>query len=424
VARLTKLRVPLSATRYRDWALWTAPRRLRLYVVAVVGAEIVAAVLFLIWSHYGWRDALIALILLACGIVNIEGLRRIGEPSGVFADLQSVWTLPMAVLLPPVYCLLAPGILGLALQFRVKRTAPYRRVFSACAVGLSNFTAALAFRGFIGSSVTAGIPRHDWLQHAALYGALALAAGIIGAVVNEVAIASAVKMYDPESGWRELLVNRERLALNLVELSSGVVTSVVVSVNAVLVIFAMPAMLLLQRSILHGQLNAAARIDQKTGLLNAGTWNREAERELATAAHARRPVSLLVVDLDHFKLVNDQHGHLVGDEVLKSVADALAGQVRKDDLAGRFGGEEFVLLLTDTPQAEAGLIAERLRTRIAGMTVEGTDAQPVGTTVSIGIASQGRDGSDLMELLAAADTALYRAKSAGRNRTCLASDTS
>jgi diguanylate cyclase (GGDEF)-like protein len=181
-------------------------------------------------------------------------------------------------------------------------------------------------------------------------------------------------------------------------------------------------MLLLQRSILHGQLNAAARIDQKTGLLNAGTWNREAERELTTADARRNPASVLLIDLDHFKQVNDQHGHLVGDQVLKLVAEVLAGQVRKADLAGRFGGEEFVLLLADTPQAEAARIAERLRTRIAGMTVEGADAEPVGTTVSIGIASQGRDGSDLMELLAAADTALYRAKSAGRNRTCLASD--
>jgi diguanylate cyclase (GGDEF)-like protein len=143
------------------------------------------------------------------------------------------------------------------------------------------------------------------------------------------------------------------------------------------------------------------------------------------ASHnGRNPVALLLVDLDHFKQVNDRHGHLVGDEVLKLVADALAGQVRKADLAGRFGGEEFVLLLVDTSQAEASRIAERVRGRIAGMSVEGADGGPAGTTVSIGIAMLGRDGSDLMELLAAADTALYRAKSAGRNRTCLASETS
>jgi diguanylate cyclase (GGDEF)-like protein len=241
-------------------------------------------------------------------------------------------------------------------------------------------------------------------------------------LINFVMVIVAIKLNAPETELRTLLLDRERLILNSVEDCSGLVVTILAAANPIIVIAAVPPMVVLQRSIFHGQLNAAARLDGKTGLLNAATWNREAEQAIVASHNGRNPVSLLLVDLDHFKQVNDRHGHLVGDQVLKMVAEVLAGQVRKADLAGRFGGEEFVLLLADTPQAEAARIAERLRTRIAGMTVEGAAAEPVGTTISIGIASQGRDGSDLMELLAAADTALYRAKSAGRNRTCLARD--
>lgn len=422
MAGLTKMRIPLSRMRYRHWQLSHDSGQLQMYVLSVVAIEILAAALLLIWSHYSLRDVLVALLLAGCGVLNIEGLRRIGEPSGVFSDLQSVWTLPMAVLLPPVYCLLAPVPLGLALQFRVKRTTPYRRVFSACAVGLSNLATALLFRWFIGASFSGSVSNRAWLNHGLQYGALALVSGLIGVLLNDLIVVCAVKLHDVETAWRRLLLSRERLALNLVELCSGVVTSIVVCVNAVLVLFAMPAMLLLQRSILHGQLHTAARIDHKTGLLNAGAWNQEAERAIVASHNGRNPVSVLLIDLDHFKLVNDEHGHLAGDQVLKLVAEVLASEIRKADLAGRFGGEEFVLLLADTPQAEAGRIAERLRTRIAELALETAEARPARTTASIGIAVQGRDGSDLMELLAAADTALYRAKSAGRNRTWMASE--
>jgi diguanylate cyclase (GGDEF)-like protein len=410
--------------RPQGWAIRELPKPTLGYVLAI---DLVAVGL-LYWAlgrtPVHAHDMITAAVLIGGAMLTVEALRRIGEPAGTFSDLQLAWTLPMALLLPPVYAMLAPVPLTVLSHFRIKYTVIYRRTFSTSVLGLTNLGAAFLFRGLIDAPLFGAVPVHDWMRHAPAYAGLGLFAGLLATFADYLIVIVAVKTSDPDATWRGLISNRETYILEFVEACSGVLVTVLAAVHAALVAIAVPPMLLLQRSILHGQLTAAARVDQKTGLLNAGTWNREAERELTTAARARRPASLLLVDLDHFKQVNDQHGHLVGDEVLKLVADALAGQVRKDDLAGRFGGEEFVLLLTDTPQAEAGLIAERLRTRIAGMTVEGADSQPVGTTVSIGIASQGRDGSDLMELLAAADTALYRAKSAGRNRTCLASDTS
>src|SRR5207237_5080891 len=112
-----------------------------------------------------------------------------------------------------------------------------------------------------------------------------------------------------------------------------------------------------------------SRIDTKTGLLNASTWEREAAVEISRAVRTGTPLALALVDIDHFKAVNDTYGHLVGDKALRAVTDALRSQLRAYDLAGRFGGEEFAILLPQTREAQALRIAERLRTHIASLTI-------------------------------------------------------
>jgi diguanylate cyclase (GGDEF)-like protein len=102
---------------------------------------------------------------------------------------------------------------------------------------------------------------------------------------------------------------------------------------------------------MHQQLAAAARTDPKTGLLNATAWQREADAEVARAVRAGAPLALLLIDVDHFKRVNDGHGHLIGDEVLRALAAELRQQVRESDVVGRFGGEEFTVLPPPTPTA-------------------------------------------------------------------------
>ena len=124
---------------------------------------------------------------------------------------------------------------------------------------------------------------------------------------------------------------------------------------------------------------------------------------------------------DSFKAVNDTHGHLVGDKALRAVTDALRGQLRAYDLAGRFGGEEFAILLPHTTQANAVIIAERLRTRIATMPIpirdDDSSGPSVSLTVSIGVTVLDNASRELTDLLADADTALYYAKENGRNKT-------
>jgi diguanylate cyclase (GGDEF)-like protein len=160
-------------------------------------------------------------------------------------------------------------------------------------------------------------------------------------------------------------------------------------------------------------------MDSKTGLLNAATWEREAATQVARAARTRTPLAVALVDIDHFKTVNDTYGHLVGDRALREIGDAFKLLLRDYDLVGRFGGEEFVLLLPQTRGHDAYRIAERIRTYIADAPIRAPTepgADPVRVTVSIGVAALDSYRRDLTELLAAADGALYRAKQAGRNQ--------
>jgi diguanylate cyclase (GGDEF)-like protein len=128
---------------------------------------------------------------------------------------------------------------------------------------------------------------------------------------------------------------------------------------------------------------------------------------------------VLLADIDNFKRVNDTHGHLTGDAVLRTLAAEMRQQVRESDFVGRFGGEEFAILLTGTTATEACRVAERIR-RGAGVARVLAKDVTVGATVSIGVAVLGSHGGDLGELLESADKALYRAKRTGRDRVCLA----
>jgi diguanylate cyclase (GGDEF)-like protein len=186
------------------------------------------------------------------------------------------------------------------------------------------------------------------------------------------------------------------------------------------VLIAFPTVLLVRRFLVFPVLEAQSRVDAKTGLLNVSTWEREAEAELSRSARTGTSLALAVADIDHFKSVNDTHGHLVGDKVLRAVADALTGQLRAYDRAGRFGGEEFVLLLPQTGEEDARSIAERLRRHVANMAVpidDSDNARCVRLTISIGVSSTNGARCELTDLLAAADAALYYAKRSGRNMT-------
>lgn len=158
--------------------------------------------------------------------------------------------------------------------------------------------------------------------------------------------------------------------------------------------------------------------DSLTGLVNYRELHRLLADEAERSRRYGRPFSLLMLDIDHFKSINDTYGHLSGDKALRALAALIRGEVRPTDVVARYGGEEFVLVLPETAGPGAMTLAERLRARVAGHTVAVTADHPISMTVSIGVASYPDSANSVQKLLSAADQALYTAKSAGRNRVC------
>jgi diguanylate cyclase (GGDEF)-like protein len=170
---------------------------------------------------------------------------------------------------------------------------------------------------------------------------------------------------------------------------------------------------------LQRALHVAANVDPLTGLMNRRAFAETAERDWAQAVRANRKLSVLLLDLDHFKEVNDVHGHDAGDEVLRKVSEALTVQVREGDLVARFGGEEFVIMMPDTSAREAMNLAERIRSAIGALNGERAG---MAISVSIGVAEKSKDETNWAELVAKSDKALYVAKESGRNRVVAATD--
>lgn len=171
---------------------------------------------------------------------------------------------------------------------------------------------------------------------------------------------------------------------------------------------------LLEKELLH-----VSRHDSLTGACNRRYLNELAEREIALARRHGRALAVAMLDIDHFKDVNDTFGHDVGDRVLRTLVNACIDNLRMIDHIGRTGGEEFVCILPETGEAEALLCAERLRGAIEALRID-TPQGPLRFTVSIGIALLTAGHADSSALLKDADTALYRAKREGRNQVVLA----
>ncbi len=168
------------------------------------------------------------------------------------------------------------------------------------------------------------------------------------------------------------------------------------------------------------QLTQLSIHDPLTGLGNRRELETSLFKEVQRSERASRPLSLLMLDIDFFKHVNDTYGHQAGDEVLQHLAKIVTITIRAGDTATRFGGEEFVVILPETDTTDAQKLAERIRQSIADSAVTSSSGKTINYKVSIGIATYPEHGMDKASLLAAVDKALYRAKESGRDRVCVA----
>ena len=407
----------------RAWPLWELPRRVVIFIVMVTTVYVAVIGFAAAMTPLVLRDLLLCGALMLCTAATVELTRRAGENVGVVRDVYAVWELPLAILLPPVYALVVPAFRFALAQYRIRRVPLYRRVFSAAGVGLSYACASVVFHAVTGEGFdTTAAPRVGaaWVLAVAL-------AGAVQWTVNAALLLPAIKGADPAVRIRDMILARESVQNDATELCVAVLVTLGIAVTPLTIVFAFPFVTLLQRSFRHVHLVNASRVDSKTGLLNAGTWEREAASEVARAVRTHTPLAVALIDIDHFKAVNDSFGHLAGDKALREVARTLTIFLREYDLVGRFGGEEFALLLPQTKAVDAYRIAERIRAHISAMPIDVHDdpgAEPVRLSISIGVAALGArwdsgTGGQLTDLLAAADAALYQAKQNGRDRVCV-----
>jgi diguanylate cyclase (GGDEF)-like protein len=403
------------------WDLWRLPARA---VALVLGVEAAALAVVITGISVPTSGAVaLAAFLTLLSVVHtelatgIERIRRRAAETSYF-DLSSVWTFAAALLLPPVLATAVIAAVYLHLWQRVWRPAKvplHRHVYTTATVVLAaNAAHAVVQRA-------GGLPT----AAAGLAGVAGIAlAVLLYVLVNTVLVAGVIACTSERVGVRELLGRWDDNALEVATVCMGGLAAVALGFTPGLVALVLPPILVLHRAVLVHQLEEVACTDAKTGLLNAAAWQVQGARIVHRVHRSRATAAVLILDLDHFKLVNDSHGHLVGDDVLAAVAAELRATVREQDVVGRFGGEEFVVLLPDLPPGPAGdtemrAVAERIRKRVACLTV------PVGTpdgvltvrglSVSVGGAAVPTDGTSLEQVLNAADASLYAAKRDGRN---------
>lgn len=407
----------------RGWPVAGAPTGLLRYIVLVDLVAVGGVTAALLDMHPSLDSLGLLGLLSLMAVVFEEGVRRAARlqlrvSADLKRDMTSVWAVAAAAALPSWSGVLLLGVVLTYIWFRQQRPAGeplHRKIFNASAVLISCLAAGLIVR----TSST------EW-SHApwALGAALSVLVALIAyAAANRVLVTLALVVMRVRG--RALLGGRDDNLIELATLCLGGLVAIAASHEPWLCILVLAPMVALQRGALVRELETAATIDSKTGLLNAVAWEHVLSRELARAAREDKPLAVLIIDIDRFKLVNDRFGHIAGDAVLREVGRCLQSGLREFDTIGRFGGEEFVAVLPSAGDSEGLVVAERLRSRVAALPLASIvdsvdDADELHLSVSVGVSTSPTDGAELQELLVAADAALYKAKAAGRNRVVLA----
>jgi len=410
----------MTATHLR-WAILAAPR---VVLPLYLGVEAVAVVLVALFPGHAPTDSdwarFLALLVVSClqtelSLGTERARRYLADRPHI--NMTSVWMFGGAVVLPAAMAVGLTVITYLHLWLRVwwpiQGRPAYRVVFSAATVVLSCLSVQPVLRLFGAADVL----RTDWQGGRVL---LALVVAIlVYTTVNGAPVAVAVKLHHPVRPWRKTFGTKAENALEMATLSLGGVTAIVLVNQPALVALMLLPVIVLHRNVLMRQLEEKAAQDSKTGLLTAEEWQTRVAAELVRNARTREPFGVLMVDLDRFKKVNDTFGHVAGDAVLRMVAATITGQLRAYDSVGRWGGEEFVVLLPQIPDQGACDVAERIRTAVGDLTVTVTvgDATHVITdlSASVGVACFPEAAATVDGLVHRADEAMYLAKRAGRN---------
>ncbi len=316
------------------------------------------------------------------------------------------------ILLSPLAAVCVPAVAGLvhlAHGLRTRTLNLRRLLFNAAQLAITVFFAAFTFDLLAESPTGPFSSLSDFLA--------LVAAGLVYFFVNTslVAVASALtRRLSPVFVWRANYAGLGHYFVGLLSVAS--ILAVLWHERPLMLPLAAGLAVLMHRALNVPNLIEEARTDSKTGLYNVQHFYKVFEQELRRAERFGRPLSIVMADLDHLRDVNNAYGHLAGDAVIRGTAEVIRAATRDYDLAARFGGEEFALLLLETSHVEAEDVAERIRLRLAETAFKVPTSQaPIRVTVSLGVASFPNDGNDVDTLLHHADQRMYLAKGSGRN---------
>src|SRR6478609_3511597 len=389
------------------------PRGAQIYLVIVAAATIAAAGKFYLGVpevHHGW-----AVFVALAAAATIAHTFPVKSPRNAQYHTSVVFLVAAALLLPPELLVLIPLVQAVP-EWLKERTPWPIHGFNIANYTLNSLAAWGAFV-LIAKHGSGIIENPD-----ARFAAGGFVAAVAFMATNHFLTAMILKLGRGHSFRESRLFTVEMLSVDVVLAILGVSLAAFWNWNPWLIFAALAPLVVVHRSLSVPQLQSEARVDPKTGLYNARYFATTLASELARAARFDRPMSLIMADLDLLRDINNSYGHLAGDAVLKGIAEVFRAELRHYDVPARFGGEEFSILLPETPPEQAMEIAERIRRAVAEKEFEvETAAEPIRATVSLGVAAFPKDGVDANELIHQADLAVYRAKLQGRNRVLGAS---
>src|SRR5256886_3176491 len=389
----------------------TLPRKAWIYFVVVTVATAARPLPFLgrLQHTHEWAG-----FLVLGSFAAVAQLFTVRTPRDQAYHTAIVFIVAAALILPPELVVLM-GIVQHLPEWLKLRYRWYLQTFNICIFVLASMAVWFVARElFLRSNLVD--------NHALRFATAGLIACVVFVAINHLLLAVMLHFARGHALKETGLFEVENLSTDFVLAALGVATYAFWETNQWLIPFAIAPLVLVHRSLAVPQLQAEARVDPKTGLFNARHFAAALAEEIGRARRFERPMSLIMADLDLLRDINNTYGHLAGDAVLKGIAEVFRAQLRHYDVPARFGGEEFSILLPETPPDQAMEIAERIRQAVAKRTFDvETSSEPIRATVSIGVAGYPKDGTDANELIHQADLAVYRAKLQGRNRVLGAS---
>jgi diguanylate cyclase (GGDEF)-like protein len=405
-------RRPKFRTSLKNAPLWKTPLPALILILSIDTLCVTWLALANAFGRPALSDIGRFILLLTIALAYSEGARRVEVlrryiADVTFANASSLWCFAAALTLPIglagtfAAVLYSYSVIGVV---RGQGGRPFQAIYVASTEIIATMVAAQV--------VTHYHAGQSHLAHGLVGAGVVLVAMLSYAVVQQALVTTGIYLAQRPSRVLDVMLSRDDQAIEFATLALAALFAVAVVYTPYLSALVLVLIVVLRRSALVRELEVQATRDAKTGLLNAGAWRQEADREMIRAERVSGTLTVLMIDLDHFKQLNDQYGHPAGDATLKRVADCLSETLRGYDAVGRFGGEEFVALLADTDAAVSEAVAERVCQRIRAL--ELSHGGQVSASIGVGVGVAGTNSLD--DLISVADKALYVAKGAGRDQ--------